>query len=375
MGSKFFKTAIVLCSAAISICGTQVSAVQDSNNAQEKKKVEKPAPPAAERSARPRVRAFTPPGGNKGPSKIFSPEAVARNTMIDKERIKKSLELARAKAPPIDSDAIREADKMPIGSALQICDGCPIFVKVPAPPNDLRPVQYVSKYELTWNNYLTAIDDGVCPAPDFHGSRPSHYEGDIADHLDAFRLDWPITQLNLAKIKCYMEWLNIKSGRKFALPTADEWEWFARAGKADIKFPWGNNPEDGNGAFRSNKNIEPQQYDDDPYANRELAKRLGINTKRLWELRLNHIVGTKVGQYTPNKWGLYDLMGNYSELTSTQRPSIRNSKRVSYMFKGDTFYSRNWHEISIDDEYWATDLGVRFSIPIAVRFVIVSEGK
>ena len=114
--------------------------------------------------------------------------------------------------------------------------------------------------------------------------------------------DYPIVNIKHSSAKKYCEWLtqqyNQQSKRKyskvtFRLPTKKEWEHAARAGDKNVKTPFPNDNFEGgkNGCYLANiKTGEGRFYDDG-----------GFFT-------------VKVNSYPPNKFGLYNIIGNAGEM-------------------------------------------------------------
>ena len=82
----------------------------------------------------------------------------------------------------------------------------------------------------------------------------------------------------------------------YRLPTEAEWEFAARAGENDNMYPWeGDLPiSEDKGCFYANFKPNDGNYVKD-----------------------GHLITSRVGTYSPNDFGLFDMAGNVSEWTST----------------------------------------------------------
>jgi hypothetical protein len=257
-----------------------------------------------------------------------------------------------------------------IGEEYTPCEDCPTFVRVPDAPDNLRPIRYVSKYELTWKNYLKSVDDGACAVPDRDFKFvASHVPGDVADNIDKFRLDFPIQELSPVAMQCYRDWLSAKVSGHVVIPTKAEWQWFATAGSPGNRFPWGNDIDGAKTAA--------------VLANPKVA-----NSKRpfsVFEMGLlsHHMPGVEVGQYAPNRWKLYDLFGSQPEVTSSfveaNSLELAGSKtplgpgcNKSFAVMGHYAFSRRWSQRDISDATSRVlDCAGEWTAPVAVRFTII----
>ena len=83
-------------------------------------------------------------------------------------------------------------------------------------------------------------------------------------------------------VRAFIEWLSRETGRKYRLPSENEWEYAARSG-ASTTFSWGNVPG------RNNANCDgcASRWDD--------------------------LTTAPIGSFPPNGFGLYDVHGNVWE--------------------------------------------------------------
>lgn len=122
---------------------------------------------------------------------------------------------------------------------------------------------YLSKYETTQSQWETFIDNN----PSLYGDGPNH----------------PADSVTWDNIDYFLDQLNTLGEGKFRLPTEAEWEYACRAGTITRNY-WGN----------------------------ELTHEI-VDQYEWYE---GNSSGTthEVGLKAPNPWGLYDMIGNISEL-------------------------------------------------------------
>ncbi|WP_289158434.1 SUMF1/EgtB/PvdO family nonheme iron enzyme [uncultured Muribaculum sp.] len=118
--------------------------------------------------------------------------------------------------------------------------------------------------------------------------------------------DYPVVGVSWEQANAFSNWrtdyLRRSLGKEgvyiepYRLPTEAEWEYAARAGKSENIYPWdGELPlTEDKGCFYANFKPDEGNY-----------------------VRDGHIITSRVGTYSPNDFGLYDMAGNVSEWTST----------------------------------------------------------
>lgn len=93
--------------------------------------------------------------------------------------------------------------------------------------------------------------------------------------------DEAVVMVSWEEASAYCEWLSLKTGRSFRLPTEKEWEYACRAG-TETPYNTGETfPEEQWKVQKNTRDKEP--------------------------------VSLKVAQFAPNAWGLYDMHGNVEE--------------------------------------------------------------
>ncbi|HXR59643.1 MAG TPA: formylglycine-generating enzyme family protein [Burkholderiales bacterium] len=108
----------------------------------------------------------------------------------------------------------------------------------------------------------------------------------------------PVLCVSWNDARAYAQWLSRKAGKRYRLPTEAEWEYAARAGTTTSRY-WGDDPAQ---ACR--------------YANVADQSRLqtwGFGQKH--DCTDGHYFTAPAGGHAPNRFGLYDMIGNVWEWT------------------------------------------------------------
>ncbi|MDP6542785.1 MAG: SUMF1/EgtB/PvdO family nonheme iron enzyme [Phycisphaerae bacterium] len=115
----------------------------------------------------------------------------------------------------------------------------------------------------------------------------------------------PVVRISQAQALGFCKWLSAKTGKKCTLPSEAQWEWAAVFGKCDENGFAGKD-------FSKLANLADKSYLT-KYANGEMP---------LWRPSVLNSedgarVSTEVGKYAPNAAGVYDMIGNVAEWTTT----------------------------------------------------------
>jgi formylglycine-generating enzyme required for sulfatase activity len=133
----------------------------------------------------------------------------------------------------------------------------------------------VGRFEVTSAEWDACKADGACD--EVKVSYPRYNQQSNA----------PIVNVNWGDAQAYVSWLSRKTGQQYRLLTEAEWEYAARAGTT-TPFSFGST-------------ITPSQ-----------ANYGGEHT---YSNILTYTGAVRVGTFSPNAWGLYDMHGNVSEWT------------------------------------------------------------
>lgn len=145
---------------------------------------------------------------------------------------------------------------------------------------------WMGAYEVTYDEFnLFAEDESITQNSDVDAvTRPSQPYIDVTLGMGKTG-GYPANSMQQYGALMYCRWLYRKTGIFFRLPTEAEWE-YACDGGAATTYPFGEDAKELN-KYAWYKNNSDNHYH-------------------------------KVGELQPNKWGLYDMLGNVAEWTMDQ---------------------------------------------------------
>ena len=161
------------------------------------------------------------------------------------------------------------------------------FVKIPAGsyPDDSGAV-YVNAFELAVHP-VTNSEYRMFVQATGHAAPPHWESGRVPQGWD----NYPVVFVNRYDAAAYVKWRSKHEGRIYRLPTAAEFIYAARAGRADALYPWGREEPAGRANY-------------DPAGTRDYAA---------WRRYLE-----PVAQHAANDWGLYDMAGNVWQMVEAR---------------------------------------------------------
>lgn len=203
------------------------------------------------------------------------------------------------------------------------------------PPKNVRiSAFWMGKYEVTHDEFELFLKDEHTSLNNDADvvTRPSPQYIDLSWGMGKDG-GFPANSMQQMTALMYCRWLYKKTGVFYRLPTEAEWEYAARAGSTTI-YPFGNN-----------------------------EAQLG---EYAWYSKNSGGKYHKVGQKKPNKWGLYDMLGNVAEWTLDQydkdyfskikpdemNPVIKPVKKNVRTIRGGSFESASTELRSASREYW-----------------------
>ncbi len=206
---------------------------------------------------------------------------------------------------------------------------------------------YLGKYEVTQDEFRKVFDKRFLSRAEQQQRIPTIWRH---GKWQAQKADWrdpryeqseahPVCFVSWADVQRYTGWLNYTApatGRRdrlqFSLPTEAEWEYACRAG-TNTRYYWG----DVDAVVGEYANVYDSTF-------AELFKR---DAWHPFQANDGHITAAPVGNYKPNPWGLYDMIGNvaewcqdrYQAYPAAATDPVGRSDSVEYNLRGGAWSS------------------------------------
>jgi len=204
------------------------------------------------------------------------------------------------------------------GSILQDCPACPALTVLPtgrfeqgtaAGSANERPLHWVMiSHPIALSTNAVTVDEfrafvaatgrDIQGCDTYDGTWRHRAENNWENPGFAQNGSHPVTCASWNDAKAYVAWLSAKTGHRYRLPSASEWEYAARAGGAAAQ-PWG---EDGSGACAS-ANV----------ADQSAARR--YPGWSIFACNDGYVQTSPVGSFKANSFGLNDMLGNVFQWT------------------------------------------------------------
>ncbi len=170
-----------------------------------------------------------------------------------------------------------------VGIQLQLIQPGTFTAGVGTPPFPLRKASigsafYIGIHEVTNRQY-----------EQFFARHTSHLK-EIGVNDRYLAPDHPAVFVSWNDADSFCQWLSMLEGRRYRLPTTDEWEYCAQAGRS-CRYPWGNDWPPSPRLV--NLRHAPLDYEGPDLDGYEFT--------------------SPVGSFPPNPWGLFDMDGNVAE--------------------------------------------------------------
>jgi formylglycine-generating enzyme required for sulfatase activity len=181
----------------------------------------------------------------------------------------------------------------------------------------------VSRFEITRKQFETFVSETNYKPPHFEGcwegyGRPEASGTDARRNFGrpnrAPELNWtnpgfpqapdhPIVCVSYDDTLAYLQWLSNKTGKQYRLLSESEWNYVASEG-TKTAWPWGDEP------------TEACKHGNFSDLTRAVAEHLLISRDNVFQCFDGFTHTSPVGSFPPNKFGVFDIMGNAAELTA-----------------------------------------------------------
>lgn len=239
---------------------------------------------------------------------------------------------------------------------------------------------YLAKYEVTKGQFKRFIDEThYRTEAERDGKGGLGYTGDKVRPFHRQRrftwFDWgvdqddnsPVVNVSYNDALEFCKWLGAKEKKSYRLPTEAEWEYAARAGTLG-RYYCGDNPED----LTTIGNVADA-------AARTMAMKPTVNSSD------GHAITCPVGQFRPNNFGLYDMIGNAREwcadwydpnyyANSPDHDPTGPAEGKSHAVRGGSWAADGWHcrlarRVSSVPQMVSNQLGFRIASSSVMRHV------
>ncbi len=129
--------------------------------------------------------------------------------------------------------------------------------------------------------------------------RPQHGSGKY-EGLSLNDDEQPVVRVSWQDAAAYCAWLSEQTGKSYRLATEAEWEYACRAGTATSRY-WGDDPDQACQYANVHDLTSKRRFSDLTWTNHNCDN--------------GYAVTAPVGQFKPNAFGLYDMLGNVWEFT------------------------------------------------------------
>ncbi len=195
----------------------------------------------------------------------------------------------------------------------------------------------MDKTEVTNGEYFAFITEtGYRPVP-------AHF---VNDRPIPGLEKMPVRFVNVGDVTAFARWRSTRDGVTYRLPTEAEWEYAARSGAKNYKYPWGNTFQ-AKCAVTDKENTEPD----------------AVNTASC-----------------PNDWGVVDLIGNVYEWTGSKASlypgstgEIRETKEPRFMIRGGAALNKSAGEYAITSTFRADVDASQRDKELGFRLVVGSK--
>lgn len=181
---------------------------------------------------------------------------------------------------------------------------------------------YMSQFEIT-NKQYAKFD-----ASHNSGFHDRQYKDHVNRGYPANEPNMPVVRVNWNSAQAFCKWMSEKVGVDVVLPTEKQWEWAARGGTAG-DFWFGKLGEN-YGTFENMSDFSVSNFAVVGVDSQPCVDETPLNSYVPRDNFANdgQLLGCEVGQYKPNPFGLYDMLGNVSEWTADDYTETLGGKKV-----------------------------------------------